>query len=480
MDQQPDVNEQEYDLLLQDRRYTELKSEFKMRQISPVPVANVEMLRHVVEVYTPEMFNIFQYEYTKVWDCSIHKVSKSEKISNYKVICGGRGREHLVKFEAETTTVQCSCMKVNFVGIVCRHALKVHDKENIKRIPPQYVLKRWTKDAKDAIVSDYRSAQVQGKSQESIGKRYSNLSYHFQELVTLAAENEDMYIYAHKNLSKLLKDLEEMKKTYYSNILDLDTTTQDDLPRNVPQLNDGVVSQCPRGIKKKLQSDVHGTSNNGRGSQQKRRKIGQSEYQEEHSDKEDEISTVVYSNINDEHDITNDTLPLQTQVQYPLISSESQELSNDYTLYLPSILILVQRYGHVVIRPSRSCFRHPQFLMTLYNNITKRTTTQTSNTEKAATRRKSKGPGTDGGDAKTGSGGGVDGGTGGMLIGLGGGGHFEALVDGGKGGGRGAGGGGGCGAGGGGVGEGGGGAGGQFKGVGGGGGGRISQPLGHA
>ncbi|KAK2968198.1 hypothetical protein RJ640_001030 [Escallonia rubra] len=216
----------------------ELKSEFKMRQTSPVLIANVEMLRHAVEVYTPKMFNMFQYEYTKAWDYSIHKVSKSENVSDYKVVFGGKGREHLVKFEAETTTVQCSCMKVNFVGILCRHALKVLDKKNIKRIPPQYILKRWTKDAKDAIVSDYRGAQ--------------------------------------------------------------------------------------------------GTSNNGRGSQQKGLKIGrQNEHQEEHPEKEDEIFTDVYSKVNDEHDIADDTLPLQSQ--YPLISRESQERSNNYVI--PSINI---------------------------------------------------------------------------------------------------------------------------------------------
>ncbi|KAK2975731.1 hypothetical protein RJ640_010790 [Escallonia rubra] len=195
------------------------------------------------------------------------------------------------------------------------------------------------------------AVEVQGKSQESIGKRYSYLSHDFQELVTLAAENEDMYIYAHQNLSKLLKDLEEMKKTYCCSTLDPDTNTQDDLLKNVPQLNDGVVSQCPRGIKRKAtvgrprkrfkdpleQSRRHksqvkatqGTSNNGRGSQQKGRKIGrQNEHQEEHSEKEDEIFTDVYSKVNDEHDIADDTLPLQSQassISYHTLQQHNQE-----------------------------------------------------------------------------------------------------------------------------------------------------------
>ncbi|KAK2973230.1 hypothetical protein RJ640_013878 [Escallonia rubra] len=282
-----------YDLLLQDRHYTELKSEFKMRQTAPVPVANVEMLRHVVEVYTPEMFNMFQHEYIKAWDYSIHKV---------------------------------------FL-----------DKKNVKRIPTQYILKRWTKDAKDAIVSDYRGTQIQGNSQESIGKRYSYLSHDFQELVT-AAENEDMYTYGHQNLSKLRKDLEEMKRTYCSNTWDLDTNTQDDLPRNVSQLNDGAVSQCPRGIKVKATvgrprkrfkdpleqprrrrsqaKATQGTSSSGQGSQQKGRKLGQSANQEEHYDKENEISTVIDITVNNEHDVGDDTL-------FPPTQDSSEEKAQD-------------------------------------------------------------------------------------------------------------------------------------------------------
>ncbi|KAK2968436.1 hypothetical protein RJ640_004442 [Escallonia rubra] len=279
-----------------------------------------------IKVYTPEMFNMFQYEYIKAWDYSIHKVSKFENISDYKVVFGGKGREHLVKFEAETTTVQCSCMKVNFVDVLCRHALKVLDKKNIKRIPPQYILKRWTKYANDAIVSDYRGAQVQGKSQESIGKRYSYLSHDLQELVTLAAKNEDMYTYAHQNLSKLLKDLEEMKKTYCCSTLDPYTNTQDGLLKNVPQLNDGIMSQCPGGIKRK--------ATYGRPRKRLKDPLEQPRRQKSQV-KATQISTDVYSNINDEHDIADDTLPLQSQ--YPLISRESQERSDDYVI--PSINI---------------------------------------------------------------------------------------------------------------------------------------------
>jgi zinc finger SWIM domain-containing protein 3 len=78
--------------------------------------------------------------------------------------------KHLVKFEASTATIQCSCMKFSFVGILCVHALKVLDKKkkNMMRLPTHYAFKRWTKDAKVGAMKDYRDIDINVTSQELI------------------------------------------------------------------------------------------------------------------------------------------------------------------------------------------------------------------------------------------------------------------------------------------------------------------------
>ncbi|KAM3731039.1 hypothetical protein ACB098_12G132200 [Castanea mollissima] len=106
-------------LVLADRRRQELQAEFKMRQTTPVLQLDVEMLRHVVKLYTPKMFKMFQDEYMKMGDCKIFKVSKSNSIIEYKVKYRQKTQEHLVKYEVSTTNVQCSCMKFSFVEILC-------------------------------------------------------------------------------------------------------------------------------------------------------------------------------------------------------------------------------------------------------------------------------------------------------------------------------------------------------------------------
>nr|XP_023916993.1 protein FAR1-RELATED SEQUENCE 5-like [Quercus suber] len=151
-----------YSRVLPDKRSQELQAEFKMRQTTPVLLFDFEMLRHAAKLYTPEIFKMFQDEYVKIVDFTIYKASKSDSITEYRVKYRNKTQEHLVKYEASTTIVQCSCMKFSFLGILCSHALKVLDKKNVKRIPAHYVLKRWTQDAKAGSIKDYRGIDVKG------------------------------------------------------------------------------------------------------------------------------------------------------------------------------------------------------------------------------------------------------------------------------------------------------------------------------
>jgi hypothetical protein len=45
-------------------------------------------------------------------------------------------------------------------GILCWHALKVLDREDIKIIPPKYILNRWTQAAKDDTVVEIEGKRV--------------------------------------------------------------------------------------------------------------------------------------------------------------------------------------------------------------------------------------------------------------------------------------------------------------------------------
>ncbi|KAM1784875.1 hypothetical protein PS2_037536 [Malus domestica] len=105
-------------------------------------------------------------------------------------------------------------MKFSFVGILCRHALKVLDKKNVKRIPHDYILKRWTRDANGRSITNYHGGEGNDHAKESMGRRYRYLCRNFREMASLAAEHEKFTTYAHECLVDMLKGLEELKKSF--------------------------------------------------------------------------------------------------------------------------------------------------------------------------------------------------------------------------------------------------------------------------
>ncbi|XP_056862279.1 protein FAR1-RELATED SEQUENCE 5-like [Raphanus sativus] len=201
-----------YERVLDDRRYKELVADFGMMHTSPVLAASVEMLQHAEEVYTPEVFILFQKKYTVIGDYVAKKTSKSEMVYEYNVSYRGVAREHLVKYDAANQKIHCSCMKFSFVGILCRHALKVLDKKNVRRIPPTYIRNRWSKEAKARTVSYYHSESSTEAVNESIGKRYSHICRTFPEIASVAAEHIELTLCTDEDTVELFKKLEEKKK----------------------------------------------------------------------------------------------------------------------------------------------------------------------------------------------------------------------------------------------------------------------------
>ncbi|XP_058181173.1 protein FAR1-RELATED SEQUENCE 5-like [Rhododendron vialii] len=106
------------------KRYNELKAEYNLRQKLPRKKMNTPMLTQAGEVYTSKVFEKFQAEY---------EVYQATYIED----------------------------RINEVGILCSHALKVLYVMDIKLIPERYILKRWTRDAKAGIVNDFEGCEVE-------------------------------------------------------------------------------------------------------------------------------------------------------------------------------------------------------------------------------------------------------------------------------------------------------------------------------
>ncbi|GKV07865.1 hypothetical protein SLEP1_g19575 [Rubroshorea leprosula] len=134
--------------VLNDWHYKELEANYEMNQHMPRLMGDVILLKRARDVYTPTIFDLFQQEYETCLNIVVNECIETETSFKYKVSIYGQQREYNVTYNLSDQKILCGCMKFEYVGVLCSHALKVLDYRNIKLLPSQYILKRWTRDAR--------------------------------------------------------------------------------------------------------------------------------------------------------------------------------------------------------------------------------------------------------------------------------------------------------------------------------------------
>ena len=141
------------------KRDNELNSEFESRKKLPkiFMMRPPPMLVDASKLYTPIIFEAFQGEYER----SLAACTKALH-GNNEFLVGDciYEEEYKVIGDLLKQTVVCSCQQFDRVGILCAHALKVLDIMNIKSLPPQYALKRWTREARRGFIEDKNGRNI--------------------------------------------------------------------------------------------------------------------------------------------------------------------------------------------------------------------------------------------------------------------------------------------------------------------------------
>lgn len=192
-----------YEKAIDERRHVELQADFQACQISPT-IPPTRMLRQAANVYTPEVFKLFQREFEMSMDCLVYAGGELGTIADYKVAAEGDSTECVVRVDISDGTLICSCKKFEFMGIQCRHVLKVLDIVNIKELPQRYILKRWRKDAKAGSTRDNCGFAFIGDSTSSKAKRYGSLCRIFNKIAARAAESLEAYNLIEGHLDQLM------------------------------------------------------------------------------------------------------------------------------------------------------------------------------------------------------------------------------------------------------------------------------------
>ncbi|WVZ77842.1 hypothetical protein U9M48_025657 [Paspalum notatum var. saurae] len=130
-------------------RENELDKDFKSRMKSPAIYApNLPLLKTAAESYTQRMYKDFEEEFKNqfLYSCKLLKTDGS--ISTFMVTHMYSDYGATVVLDTADMTITCSCRMYESIGLLCRHAFKAFDRNEVFILPSQYIMNRWTKYAK--------------------------------------------------------------------------------------------------------------------------------------------------------------------------------------------------------------------------------------------------------------------------------------------------------------------------------------------
>ncbi|XP_060959219.1 protein FAR1-RELATED SEQUENCE 5-like [Cannabis sativa] len=197
-----------FERLIDDRRYEELKADFRVSQRNLAPSLPIEILNHAANVYTPAVLRMFEVEFSKAYSCAMELITELGVMREYKLTPNGKSFHHTVKYDSSINTTLCSCKKFEFAGILCSHILKVFSFHNIVKIPSQYILKRWTKHAKMGVTSSTFEIKQGDDPKTCLALRYQDLSRSYTHIVTRASVIEKAYKLARDGFKRISDDVD--------------------------------------------------------------------------------------------------------------------------------------------------------------------------------------------------------------------------------------------------------------------------------
>ncbi|XP_018858347.2 protein FAR1-RELATED SEQUENCE 9-like [Juglans regia] len=190
----------------------ELKADYETTNTSPILKTPSPMEKQAANLYTRRIFMKFQEELVETLANPATKIDESGTVATYRVAKFGEDHKaHAVTFNSFEMKANCSCQTFEYSGIICRHILAVFRAKNVLTLPSQYILKRWTRNAKSGAVSDEHASELPNSSQESLTVRYNNLRLDAIKYVEEGAKSIHIYNVALDALKEAAKKVAAVK-----------------------------------------------------------------------------------------------------------------------------------------------------------------------------------------------------------------------------------------------------------------------------
>lgn len=197
----------QFELAMASRYEDEAQGELDTVCTSPILKTASPIERQAALIYTRTVFEKFQEEFVESFGYNVHKV-KDGPVSKFSVTRDDDALETFtVTYNAAKTIATCSCKHFEFSGILCRHIIGVFLMVDVRILPQEYFLRRWTRNAMGGAHLDEESADNQVTCQASVSSRFSDLCRDAIKFAEKGATSTEIYRATKDALHKVFDEI---------------------------------------------------------------------------------------------------------------------------------------------------------------------------------------------------------------------------------------------------------------------------------
>ncbi|XP_010254494.1 PREDICTED: protein FAR1-RELATED SEQUENCE 4-like isoform X2 [Nelumbo nucifera] len=263
---------------LRDRYEKESKAESDSWHGTPALKSYSPYEKQMSTIYTHEIFKKFQVEVLGIVSCQVRKDKEDGTTTVFRVEDFGVQQDFIVAWDETKSEISCLCHCFEYNGFLCRHMMVVLHTSAVSEIPSHYILKRWTKDAKNWQVMNQRSGEVQYTEQ-----RYNDICQRALKLGEYGSISLESYNLIVLRVEELLRQCENMHNSVNAAAPTMPVVEKQGKRRNTNNKKPAATKQPPK--KRKEQSILsldgyhNGTEQNMQGyydgTQQRMQELGQ-------------------------------------------------------------------------------------------------------------------------------------------------------------------------------------------------------------
>lgn len=191
----------------------EMKADHDTMTTIPILKTPSPMEKQAANLYTRKLFLKFQDQLVETMAYPSTKVKESGAVTLYRVAKFEEDQKaHTVTFNSYEMKANCSCQMFEYSGIICRHILSVFRAKNVLTLPSQYIMTRWTRNAKSGQSVGEISPQLPTDAEDPLVVRCNNLRQEAMKFVEEGAKSIHIYNVAMDALQEAAKKVATAKK----------------------------------------------------------------------------------------------------------------------------------------------------------------------------------------------------------------------------------------------------------------------------